>query len=44
MGWAEHMKKESGAYDTYIHETAKAFLHLPAIFNKFESESIKASE
>ena len=44
MGWAEHMKKESGAYDTYIHETAKAFLHLPSIFNKFESESIKASE
>ncbi|MFA5340534.1 MAG: hypothetical protein WC332_02040 [Clostridia bacterium] len=44
MDWAEYTKQEAGAYDTYIYETAKAFLHLPAYFNKFVIETVKPVE
>ena len=44
MEWAEYMNKESGAYDTYIYETAKSFLHLPSMFNKFMPEIEKKTE
>jgi len=43
MEWGEHMK-QAGAYDTYIHETAKAFLHLPSKFNRFTAEAEKTGE
>lgn len=37
MEWAEFVKEEAGAYDAFIYETAKAFLHLPKLFDRFGS-------
>jgi hypothetical protein len=29
MEWVELMKVNAGAYETFVYDTAKAFLHLP---------------